>query len=271
MAGLAAGCGVFNYRLKPVELAKQQKKAAALGLGSPATIIAHALDAAKLSILCHEKAQKKRLESRCPTQQLLEDSRRDLSDEEEDEDELGQQGELPELGGLVITSHSTKRGKQRQRQTAPMTPTSMEMDGEEDHLMPGHRAPVHCAPVRLAPVRRSPTHRTPQRQSHAVANDLSEDDDFLPVHRAPIYRTPRRQRREVAIDLSEDDEDEDEDLIVTPRRATRARQPEPMTPSSKGEGSSNQRRFARDDEDGEEIRYDEDEEDEEDSQDELMW
>ncbi|EGP87685.1 uncharacterized protein MYCGRDRAFT_93083 [Zymoseptoria tritici IPO323] len=51
LSGVAAGTGKVNYRFKPDLLPQQQERAALLGLASPAAVIAHSLDGAKLTVL----------------------------------------------------------------------------------------------------------------------------------------------------------------------------------------------------------------------------
>jgi hypothetical protein len=143
--------------LKPDLLAKQQKKAALLGLASPATIIAHSLDAAKLTVISHEKTQQKRLQSRYPPQAMrqLTSREEDEGEEEADKERVFRPKKQPVQGALSTladdeTEHSdaeededddtlpSARHTCRISQQAPMTPPSMgddngstfEMDNE---------------------------------------------------------------------------------------------------------------------------------------------
>jgi hypothetical protein len=104
LAGVASGSGKANYRLKPDLLAKQQKKAALLGLASPATIIAHSLDAAKVTVLSHQKTQQKRLQSRYPPQAMrqLTSREEDEGEEEADEERVFRPGKQPFQGAFPM-------------------------------------------------------------------------------------------------------------------------------------------------------------------------
>ena len=57
--GVKWGMGKFNARHKPKDIAYMQRRANAVGLGSPAKIISDELDAAKLHVTLYEKKQER--------------------------------------------------------------------------------------------------------------------------------------------------------------------------------------------------------------------
>lgn len=60
--GVAWGCGEPNAKHTPAGVASKERKAAAVGLASPSDILAHELDAMKLALKLHEKAEQRALQ-----------------------------------------------------------------------------------------------------------------------------------------------------------------------------------------------------------------
>ncbi|KJX97390.1 hypothetical protein TI39_contig498g00010 [Zymoseptoria brevis] len=202
LSGVAAGTGKVNYRFKSDLLPQQQERAALLGLASPAVVVAHSLDGAKLTVLAREKAQQRRLlQSQAPLQPLLEDTQT-LYGEDQDEgvlngDEPGHHAPPEDANDDDMFNPIKRRSEKVTRQPAPSTRLSVEQGDIEAVAKPAERhRPRH---------RHRPRSRSPQDQRQR--------------------KHPRRAQPTFAV--GDDSEDE---LIAEYRRASQPRQAVPMTP-----------------------------------------
>ncbi|SMQ50649.1 unnamed protein product [Zymoseptoria tritici ST99CH_3D7] len=205
LSGVAAGTGKVNYRFKPDLLPQQQERAALLGLASPAAVIAHSLDGAKLTVLAREKARQRRLlKSQIPLQPLLENTQTLVGgdeDEGEDDDlligyEPGHYAPPEDDNDDYMFAPVRRRSKKVTKEPGPPSRPSIEQGDLEAVAKPVERQrPRH---------RHRPRSRSPQSQR----------------------QRKHSRRAQPTFDIGDDSEDE---LIAEYRRASQPRQV-PMTP-----------------------------------------